>query len=177
VEAQQQQVDEGTGARSREIVPVVLATIVSFVLAAGFGAWLQQQPGAADERNPPPRRSSAARWTVLISRGAGVTPAQPEGGIEPPPVPTIFIVGTQEQADAILVGLHEVEAQRMSISVPPLNEQVALITSQEEEAQLRRVIQEQDVLRGDLGLPPTRVVDLRSQASNRRIMDRGVRLV
>lgn len=78
-------------------------------------------------------------------------------------LPTVYLVGSSEQAALILNGIHVANAIRESAGEAPLHDEVIQIASAAEEAVFWLGIHEADRFRDHLGLRPMPVVDLRTQ--------------
>jgi hypothetical protein len=117
-------------------------------VAAGVGLWQAGRDGATDPASPPP---TAVERTV--------TPRSAESA------PTVYVVGSAAQAEAMERAIAEADAIRATLGEPALNDSVLVVASETEETALQ-VLAEQDAIRAELGLPPFQIVDLRAPAAS-----------
>jgi hypothetical protein len=118
-------------------------------VAAGVGLWQSGRDSGTTEPAAPP--------TTAVERT--VTPRSTVTG------PTVYVVGSAEQAEAMQRAITEADNIRASLGETYLNESVLLVASAEDEAVLT-MLAEQDAVRDQMGLPPIRIVDLRVPAAS-----------
>ncbi len=125
----------------------------ALVLAAviGIGAWQANRDGSG----------SAA--VTSQPGGSTTTHAAQVGPDDRGPV--VYIVGSQEQADAVQMSLDQAAELTAQMGTPPVTAEVVVIIAPAEEARLRQGIAESDTIRGGQGLPGSTVVDLRSSVA------------
>ena len=115
--------------------------------------------------------AGAGLWQVERTSDTTNTVPQPAAALERPPMDEsaettqmLYVVGSQAQADAIRAALAEANAIRAHLGALPLADQVAVV-AEAEAAAFFRMIDGQDAVRANLGLPSMVVVDLRPQPS------------
>lgn len=158
---------DGVGSHSHELIQAVCGTALTLVLAVSLGGWLLLGQGSA---GPPTDGGSAGRMkttapaTAAGRLRAGDVTGEAVGGRPRSSLPRYYIVASQEHADAVLLGIHEAEAAGADAREPLPDARVVLVDSEEEEARFFLALHEQDAVRGGIGLPAIRVVDLRAIA-------------
>jgi hypothetical protein len=126
-----------------------LAVGAVIAVAAGVGLWQANRGGGTTDTESPPT-TAVARPSVAQSTE---------------PVQTVYVVGSQAQADAMRAALAEADAIRASLGEAPLLDQVTVVSDAGADT-FFRMMAEQDALRAQLGLPSLTVVDLRAPAAS-----------
>ena len=132
----------------------IVATTSAALLAAALlaiGGWHVSREG-----------STSTSMTHSAPIGQPVRPAAVHADERINRVPTTYLVGSPEQAALTLKSMDEANAIREGVGESPLRDEVVLLASAAEEAVFWVGIHEADRLRESLGLPPLRVVDLRT---------------
>lgn len=130
------------------LIALVGSALAAMTVAVGVATWRSAGDSGAD---------SAA----VESRAANTTraPAHDPGEERL----TVYLVATSAAADTLRMKLDEGAAVRDALGLAPPNVDFTVVSSAEEEARVTLAINELDLVRGEAGLPPTTLVDLRSQ--------------
>ena len=136
------------GSGRRRLLGLTGAAIIAVV--AGASLWQVERSRDATDTAPPQPTTAVARPAVVQATEAVVQ--------------TVYVVGSQAQADATQAALAEANAVREQLGAAPLADLVTVVADAEADA-FFRMMGEQDAVRANLGLPSMVVVDLRSQPS------------
>jgi hypothetical protein len=152
---------------AHERIQAAGATAVSLLLAAGLGAWLFLNPGSS--RSTTSMAPEAANDPPPSARSfdQGDRESDAAENSRPRNAPAVYLVATQEHADAVLVAIYDAAAIRTSFDEPIPDEWVVVLDSAEAEERFMRAMHEQDAVRGGMGLPAFRVADLRARRRRR----------
>ena len=126
------------------ILPAVGAAL-AIAAVAGVGVWQASDGGDGAET---PAATAVQPYTFT----AGATED----------VPTLYIVGSDEQAAAVRFGLDELNNIRATGSIGSVADDALVVGSAEDEENLKLAILETNAIRFALGLPEVEVVDLRT---------------
>jgi hypothetical protein len=137
----------------------VLAGGLLTLAVAGIGLWHDVDFGGAAPLAERARITEAAA-TV---RQAIPVPARAKGTDGAGQDPTIFLVGSQEQADAVRAALDQRDEILTQQGQALPTDEILVVGSAEEEFRVRASIHESDTIRAALQLPPATVVDLRGR--------------
>jgi len=132
-----------------------LASAMVFVLliAAGVGLW---QATRGEEVAAPPSE---------VALSAVPAPVTPVSTRTEDLAPTYYLVGSQQQAEAMRAAIAEADVLRASLGEAAQESTVLLVASAEDEAVLL-ILVEQAAIRDQLRLPPIRFVDLRAPVAS-----------
>ena len=120
------------------------------VVAMGAGLWQIERDGGTSDTTRQPATATS------VERAAVARPAET--------ATTVYVVGSQAQADGMRAAIAEADAIRAAVGETPLVDQVMVVTDAEADTFLR-MMGEQDATRAALGLPSMSVIDLRSASS------------
>lgn len=136
--------------RTTRIIIAAAGTILALSAVAGIGAWQASRDGGTSTREQQaPSVPAPATVRTITSRVSDTTP-------------TYYLVASQAQAAAAEAALEEANALRMTSGEATLTGRVEQLTSVEAEGTFRQAMNTADATRATLGLPPVRVIDLRS---------------
>ena len=134
--------------RRTRVITAAAGAALALAAAAGIGAW-QAGRHSVDIAGPP-AASMPAPTTVSPAAGRGIDAA-----------PRYYLVASPAEAAALQVALDDSAVLRAALGEPVSAERVALLDSAEAGAVFLEAASMEDALRGALGLPPARVIDLR----------------
>jgi hypothetical protein len=167
---------EDTPSRAHDLVQAIVGTAVSLAIAAALGIWVLAGVGATG--SPATAGGDRQRQAVVAEQvSGGSTPpipaAAPVGddalqGDTPPAfdvlsAQTVYLVASQQQADALRAGIEELNTIRLALDLPALEHEIVVFGSDDEETVFWLARAEQDIVRGNLGMPALHLVDLRDE--------------
>lgn len=149
---------------TKQVLGAAAAAAVALATLAGIATWQARTAGEAGkaESGIASGATSATVESEATARG-GIAPtldAHTRGGSTAMPS-IVYVAGSHEQADALRAAIAEADVYRMWLGEAVPRTQVLLFATADDEAVLQMLV-EQDAIRGELGLPATRIVDLRT---------------
>lgn len=156
----------------RQMLAATAGTLCALAMAVGLMVWQGQKLGGETATAPRISQQAWPRAMGYVGNRPDVDiPADgPLGNVAPALAvratvgTTIYLVGTQEEADT-LQAMTQGDANRLiaEIGEPPTSVTVAVVASDEDEARLLASIANADATNAELGLPALYVVDRRAQ--------------
>lgn len=166
---------EDVPSHAHDLIQAVLGTALSLALAAGLGGWLlQHQSGAGPAATVEAGRQEQAAVEAANRGRAPSSPAAaplgddglPQGSTSAPwasEIRTLYIVASEQQAAEVRAEIEEANAIRANFGLRPLGDRTVMFGSAEEEVVFWLARAEEEGVRGAIGQPALRVVDLRVQ--------------
>ena len=106
------------------------------------------------------------RWPRAATAALSTSPAtisSPTIGAGGAERPTVYIAGSQSQAEALRAANDEADRIRDALGLGPVDTRIMVFASAEQETRFLTGLAAGEVERASAGLPPIRVVDLRTQ--------------
>jgi hypothetical protein len=107
------------------------------------------------------RGGSSVETAPVVDAPAAAGRAQTVGRAAP--VLTIYMVGTLEEATVLRGRLDEAEAITASLGLAPFHGELVAVETAADEERLMIAVNHVDMVRAGMGLPSTKVIDLRAR--------------